>query len=199
MLLNEVANQLLKHAIKEPRPMLREGEKMWSPYGMPSAHSQFMWFLCVFAVLWLERRVILRERFPVAASLVKRAEQLGWVALASVVCYGRIYLRYHTATQVLVGAGVGAALGAVWFALCHWLLVPHLFPMIERWPVARMLLIKDSSSVPDVLHFEYQVWKQTSFNGLSAAAAPDFVRLAGCHAAPVHPAASVKAQKIGVI
>jgi hypothetical protein len=34
-----------------------------------------------------------------------------------IVCYSRIYLRYHTAGQVLVGLSVGIAVGAGWYFL----------------------------------------------------------------------------------
>lgn len=44
VLLNEICNTVLKHLLQEPRPLARNTNLLYSEYGMPSAHSQFMWF-----------------------------------------------------------------------------------------------------------------------------------------------------------
>lgn len=39
---------------------------------------------------------------------------IGALASAAVVCWGRIYLGYHTERQVFVGAAVGAVVAVLW-------------------------------------------------------------------------------------
>ena len=50
----------------------------------------------------------------------------------ALICYGRIYLLYHTLSQVIVGALLGLAFGGFWFTLVHVFLTP-LFPKIVSW------------------------------------------------------------------
>ena len=50
-------NYVLKHTIREPRPALphgqREDGKLWEKFGMPSSHSQFIWYFAVYVTLFL--------------------------------------------------------------------------------------------------------------------------------------------------
>uniref|UniRef100_A0A3B3QUX8 Dolichyldiphosphatase n=1 Tax=Paramormyrops kingsleyae TaxID=1676925 RepID=A0A3B3QUX8_9TELE len=55
LVLNEVVNWLLKHIFREPRPC--EGERAPGKYGMPSSHSQFIWFFVVYFFLFLYLRM----------------------------------------------------------------------------------------------------------------------------------------------
>lgn len=48
---NEVVNLSLKHAIRESRPIRRE--VIYTEYGMPSAHTQFMWFFATYATIFV--------------------------------------------------------------------------------------------------------------------------------------------------
>lgn len=50
-LVNEVINMILKHIIKEERPAARES--LYSEYGMPSSHSQFMWFFTTYIIYFI--------------------------------------------------------------------------------------------------------------------------------------------------
>ena len=56
MVINEVVNFLLKHTICEARPMRRD--VLYSEYGMPSSHAQFMWFFTAYMVLFVCIRYI---------------------------------------------------------------------------------------------------------------------------------------------
>ena len=44
----------------------------------------------------------------------------------------RLYLGYHTRSQVLCGVAVGAGAGLIWFLLVHLVLSP-IFPIIANW------------------------------------------------------------------
>lgn len=52
--------------------------------------------------------------------------------MAVLVTYGRVYLQYHSITQVFCGALIGIALGAAWFMIVHAVLTP-IFPIIVSW------------------------------------------------------------------
>nr|XP_045607232.1 dolichyldiphosphatase 1-like isoform X3 [Procambarus clarkii] len=118
-LLNEAINLVLKSIIAEPRPIQRGG--LYTEYGMPSSHSQMMWFFAVYSVLFL---------------------------------IFRVYLLYHTWSQVLLGALVGVLLGCSWFTLTHLVLTP-VFPVIASWSVCERFMIRDTSLIPNILWFEY--------------------------------------------
>lgn len=50
-LLNEAINAILKQVIREERPT--ERESLYSEYGMPSSHSQFMWFFTAYIAYFI--------------------------------------------------------------------------------------------------------------------------------------------------
>lgn len=52
--------------------------------------------------------------------------------VAVLVCFGRIYLQYHSLSQVLIGSVIGFLTGCTWFAFTHLLLAPK-FPWIVSW------------------------------------------------------------------
>lgn len=81
-----------------------------------------------------------------------------WTA-AFLVCYGRIYLLYHTLNQVLIGAFVGMVMGVLWFLLTHCVLTPY-FPMVVTWRISELFLLRDTTLIPNVLWFEYTVTRQ---------------------------------------
>ena len=56
ILFNEALNWCLKHAIKEQRPV-RGREILFTKYGMPSSHAQFMGFFSAYLALFLLIRV----------------------------------------------------------------------------------------------------------------------------------------------
>ncbi|XP_042210574.1 dolichyldiphosphatase 1-like isoform X2 [Homarus americanus] len=128
-LLNEVINLVLKNIIAEPRPVLRGG--LYTEYGMPSSHSQMMWFFTVYSILFL----IFRLRHisnSVMELLWKVLVAVALVTAAFIVMFSRVYLLYHSWSQVLWGALLGILLGCGWFTLTHLVLTP-LFPVIASW------------------------------------------------------------------
>lgn len=150
-MINEILNLLLKYIIAEPRPVLRGG--LYTEYGMPSSHSQMMWFFAVYSILFL----IFRLRHisnSVMELLWKVVVAVGLVTTAGIVMYSRVYLLYHSWSQVLCGALVGILLGCGWFMLIHLVLTP-LFPVIASWSVCEHLMIRDTSLIPNILWFEY--------------------------------------------
>lgn len=152
ILLNEGCNQVLKYSIKAPRPC-RKHDVGHLMYGMPSSHAQFMAFFASYMALFALIR--LHSQYESIADIVwKHIVSLGSIFTALVVAYSRVYLRYHTPEQVLFGLLVGSLLGICWFVCAQRLFSP-LFDVIVSWPVSEMLLIKDSTRIPNVLWFEY--------------------------------------------
>jgi dolichyldiphosphatase len=84
----------------------------------------------------------------------------GCSTVTALVCYGRVYLLYHTVSQVIVGALIGVTFGALWFIFVHALLTPYVFPRIVSWKISELLLIRDTSLIPNILFFEYSATRQ---------------------------------------
>lgn len=57
---------------------------------------------------------------------------IGCIVTAILVTYSRVYLLYHSNTQVFCGALIGIALGTAWFIIMHTILTPF-FPIIVSW------------------------------------------------------------------
>lgn len=57
---------------------------------------------------------------------------LALVMSSSAVGYGRIYLKYHTWQQVIVGGIVGCIFAGIWFSIIHIFITPW-FPSIVSW------------------------------------------------------------------
>lgn len=79
---------------------------------------------------------------------------LAW-SMALLTMYSRVYLGYHSVIQVFAGAILGILIGALWYWVVNSLLICF-FPMIEESVIGRMLYIKDTSHIPNVLKFEYE-------------------------------------------
>ncbi|XP_070780886.1 dolichyldiphosphatase 1 isoform X2 [Enoplosus armatus] len=57
LILNEGVNWLLKHILREPRPCAGAHTTLHTEYGMPSSHSQLIWFFVVYFFLFLYLRM----------------------------------------------------------------------------------------------------------------------------------------------
>lgn len=151
-MLNEVLNKVLKYSIKEPRPVSRVNA--YTEYGMPSNHSQFVSFFSSYVLLF----VLIRLPPFNQNSFLERFWRLliiGGTWFASLlVCYGRVYLQYHSWSQVIVGIIIGLTAGAFWFALTQFCFSP-IFPKIVSWKISELLLLRDTTLIPNVLWFEY--------------------------------------------
>ncbi|XP_066975725.1 dolichyldiphosphatase 1-like isoform X3 [Macrobrachium rosenbergii] len=85
-LLNEAVNLVMKRIIAEPRPLTRKG--LYTEHGMPSSHSQMMWFFSSYSILFLIFR--LRHINSSGLELIwKVLVALSLIATAVVVAYSR--------------------------------------------------------------------------------------------------------------
>uniref|UniRef100_A0A673TQW7 Dolichyldiphosphatase n=1 Tax=Suricata suricatta TaxID=37032 RepID=A0A673TQW7_SURSU len=156
LVLNEGVNWLIKHVIQEPRPCGGPHAAVGTKYGMPSSHSQFMWFFSVYSFLFLYLRMHQTNNARFLDLLWRHVLSLGLLTAAFLVSYSRVYLLYHTWSQVLCGGLAGSLMAIAWFAFTQEVLTP-LFPRIAAWPISEFFLIRDTSLIPNVLWFEYTV------------------------------------------
>ena len=202
-----VFNDALKLVFKDPRPCsnelycsLSEGDV----YGMPSGHSQFMFFGAAYTAAWA-----LSGRWR--APLLQRVAATACAALAAAcVALSRLYLHVHTTRQVAVGSALGVALGLLWFALVEG--VRPAFAWLAESALGRALRLRDCSDV-DVLTLEYEAVaaaaaaarRAASSRGAAAAAAAAAAAstaaaapaadAAGAGAMPANPASPAEAKK----
>jgi len=156
-LLNEALNMTLKYIIREERPTVRAN--YYVEFGMPSSHAQFMLFFSTYTILFLLKR--LHHNSPLD-KIVRGVVIITCLVGTILVCYGRIYLLYHTVSQVFVGAFIGVISGSLWFLFVHVILTPYVFPSIVSWRICELLLIRDTSLIPNILFFEYSATRQES-------------------------------------
>uniref|UniRef100_A0A8C4QWY7 Dolichyldiphosphatase 1 n=1 Tax=Eptatretus burgeri TaxID=7764 RepID=A0A8C4QWY7_EPTBU len=127
MLSNEAVNYLLKHWLQERRPCTEVNHTFHTEYGLPSNHAQFIWFFCMYSLLFLYMRLRVTGR-PLWRLLLVVVLLL----IAVSVSYSRVYLLYHTSRQVCCGIMVGVGMAVAWFAFTQLILTP-LFPCISAW------------------------------------------------------------------
>lgn len=161
--LNEGVNWLIKHVIQEPRPCGGPHTAVGTKYGMPSSHSQFMWFFSVYSFLFLYLRMHQTNNARFLDLLWRHVLTLGLLTAAFLVSYSRVYLLYHTWSQVLYGGIAGSLMAIAWFIFTQEVLTP-LFPRIAAWPISEFFLIRDTSLIPNVLWFEYTVTRAEARN-----------------------------------
>ncbi|KAI8900345.1 PAP2 superfamily-domain-containing protein [Globomyces pollinis-pini] len=141
---NEIVNKCLKEWIQEKRPSDHLGD---GSYGMPSSHSQFMWFFTTFCILHLYTHVSFRYK------LMKPFISCGLVVMALLVGVSRVYLEYHTIEQVVVGSCLGLIIGLTWFLLSgnlNWI-----SRLLIHGYFGELLLFKDTREINNVLHDEF--------------------------------------------
>ena len=86
MVFNELINTVLKYIIKQPRPISRDNN--YNEYGMPSSHSQFVWFFSIymFLFIWIRLQHITNTK---SVWFSKTIVSLGCFAAALIVTVSR--------------------------------------------------------------------------------------------------------------
>ncbi|XP_015266893.1 PREDICTED: dolichyldiphosphatase 1 isoform X2 [Gekko japonicus] len=163
LLLNEGVNWLIKNIVRETRPCAEIHPSVHSKYAMPSSHSQFMWFFSMYSFLFLYLRMHQTNNARFLDLLWRHVLSLFLLTVAFLVSYSRVYLMYHTWSQVAYGGVVGSIMAVVWFVFTQEILTP-LFPRIAAWPISEFFLIRDTSLIPNILWFEYTVTRAEARN-----------------------------------
>jgi len=134
-LFGELLNWVIKHSIKQDRPI----ENIGNGYGFPSSHSQYMAYFTSFLVCHLYSR----HRFsscgiPALDFLFRVAVYVALLAWAGLVAYSRYYLGYHNANQILWGLAIGSLLGTTLYAVAQ--AIPNQYPSSSLGQVKTALL-----------------------------------------------------------
>jgi len=155
-LFNEVINRTLKNIFKHNRP---EGAKR-TDHGMPSSHTQFMFFFTTYFLLFLFTKVKFRS------FMGKPLYVVSILSLTASVAYGRLVMNMHTVDQVLVGAAFGTLIGTLWYLIYVLLNHYHVFSFIEELSIAKYFYIRDSFRLlNDPREFDYNsYWKYREVN-----------------------------------
>ena len=165
-ILNTILNVVIKRIIRQPRPILNHSipdAVGFSPHGMPSNHSQFVFFFVGFWLPWIftNRNNISRTRITSNGGsgcvCYRYLAAFVIVVCAFAVLAARVYLNYHTIAQVGVGAVVGILVGSVWhWVTCTWI-VPIVFPWVTSLSIASSLGITDLTHIQDIVAFEHAI------------------------------------------
>nr|XP_043608912.1 lipid phosphate phosphatase gamma-like [Erigeron canadensis] len=149
LLISHIISEIIKFYVKQARPETCILLEMCDSHGWPSSHSQYMFFFAIYFALMTYKRygIILRRQMLVACVTV-------W-PLAFLTMYSRVYLGYHTISQVFAGASLGFLLGGLWFWVVNCYIKGSVFRVIEESSIGRLFYIKDTSHIPNLLEFEY--------------------------------------------
>ncbi|KAK1155936.1 dolichyldiphosphatase 1-like [Acipenser oxyrinchus oxyrinchus] len=161
LVLNEGVNWLLKNIFREPRPCVHA--TLTTEYGMPSSHSQFIWFFFMYSFLFLYFRMHQTNNARCLELLWRHVLSTCLLSVSAFVSYSRVYLLYHSWSQVINGGVAGSIMAVAWFIFTQELLTP-LFPKIAAWPISEFFLIRDTSLIPNILWFEYTVTRAEARN-----------------------------------
>lgn len=128
---------------------------------MPSSHAQFVsYFALTLALFLLLRHQATPSRSHTPISWGARAA-LSVLALggAAAVAVSRVYLRYHTPKQVLVGCGAGLACAVAWFGFTAWLRRSGMVDWLLELEAARMLRARDLVVMEDLVEAGWERWE----------------------------------------
>jgi len=152
---SEVCNHCLKRIFKQARPeRTRDRMGLYEVHGMPSDHAQtFFYFMTYLAIFIIHKSQM--PGTPRVRSMRNRFLVTIQVCIATTVAYSRVYLHYHTISQVVVGAFVGTGLACGWYYFVNYQFIKFVPFLIEQ-PLAKFFLIRDYSPIPRVIHFQYE-------------------------------------------
>ena len=92
-------------------------DKPATSYGMPSGHSQSIWFLVTYLILIIkDKKINLFERRinKKYNEVIKYVSIIGLLSLGTLVSYSRVEIEgCHTTEQVILGGLVGASVGYI--------------------------------------------------------------------------------------
>lgn len=131
---------------------------------MPSSHAQFVSFFSVTLALFLLLRHQPRpshspEHVPLSWGARVALSVLG-LGGAAAVTVSRVYLRYHTPKQVLVGCGAGVVCAVVWFVFTAWLRRMGIVDALLELEVARKLRLRDLVVAQDLVEAGWERWER---------------------------------------
>jgi dolichyldiphosphatase len=131
-MLSEIMNIILKQLLKQPRPEngAPQGGLFEGRYGMPSQHCHCFAYLITTALLltfhYYKRYINSDKKLLVlTVSIVSLALQV----------FGRLYLRFHTLQQCLVGVAFGMISAIVFYSIGLQYFLPYSEFICRLWPL----------------------------------------------------------------
>ncbi|XP_018426344.1 PREDICTED: dolichyldiphosphatase 1 isoform X2 [Nanorana parkeri] len=89
LVMNEGVNWLIKNIVREPRPCEGTHSTVTTEYGLPSSHSQFMWFFFGYSFLFLYLRMHQTNNARFLDLLWRHVLSLCLLTAACLVSYSR--------------------------------------------------------------------------------------------------------------
>lgn len=117
--------------ICEIRPTA-ENRMTHGEYGMPSSHAQYVWFFTTYVIYFVFIRLHHMNNNTIMENVSKLLIISSSLLMSTLVSFSRIYLDYHSISQVVWGGIVGFLFATFWFAFTYLILTP-LFPQIVSW------------------------------------------------------------------
>ena len=147
------SGRLLKKAVHQVRPLSTcEVLGICDEPGMPSSHSQVIFFLLGLELLQACRKSQLFQQDS-WQRLGQLSNIFAYTIASLLVAYSRVYLGYHDLPQVLAGAAAGLFMAVVCFVvLC---MAARHFPAWQQTRLGQLFRVKDTWCINDVLLFEY--------------------------------------------
>lgn len=144
-LLSEILNYTLKHILKHPRPESGApgGGLFEGRYGMPSQHCHCFAYL-VTTILMLVFHYY-RGHVDAPKRLLVLVLTITGLALQAV---GRVYLRFHTISQCLVGVALGCVSATVFYTIGIHYFLPNSDWLCRTWILRVFSFRKDLISLP---------------------------------------------------
>lgn len=131
---------------------------------MPSSHSQYVAFFSAYICLFLLIRHVPSKRTSPDSSPATFSQRLIVSVLAcagaTLVIYSRVYLRYHTKKQVLVGAALGVGFAIAWFVFTKCLRSLGLLDSVLDCELARLARVRDLMTTEDFAEAGWVRWRR---------------------------------------
>ena len=143
-------------------------------YGMPSSHAQFVAFFAVSLALFLLTRHQPRPSESYEALSWHRRMFLSIAVIigAATVAASRVYLRYHTPKQVLVGVSAGVIFAVLWFHLTSWARRRGWLSAALEHPLSRAFRVRDLLVEEDPMEAGWARWEQKRVTRLQGSEVP---------------------------
>lgn len=139
----------LKQKIQQPRP-----NPVLKGYGMPSNHAQFVSYFVAYSILWL----FFRAKYLQKAYCIRITVFL--FIFAIIVCSSRVYFKYHTIWQVIVGFFIGSAFSISWFFFISIIRYLKIINWVLHLKPNTYFCIKDTMNEEhQLIEKEWQKWK----------------------------------------
>lgn len=156
-LLSEILNYSLKHVLKHPRPEhgAPGGGLFEGRYGMPSQHCHCFAYLVTMVLLLV---------FHYYRNNIDSTKK-GFVLLLSTLgltfqVIGRIYLKFHTVNQCLVGVAFGFFSAVTFYLIGLYFFLPYAESICRLW-VLRIFSFRKDLLTPPPQH-SHQAYQQSS-------------------------------------